>query len=120
MWYHTHTSLFDQQNEFFFKNFFEDISPFHGATDTPVLDFCPGFQSQGGSLVCFLACVILRFTSGATPADCIEVSLAAKPFGSTYLQMCLQTLVKVRIKPTTQNEFLYLLYIHHLFTSLKN
>ena len=43
-------------------------------------DVCPGFQSQGGSLACFLACVILRFTSGTTPADCIEVSTAAKPF----------------------------------------
>ena len=32
------------------------------------------------SLVCFLPCVILRFTSGATPADCIEVSMAAEPF----------------------------------------
>ena len=33
-------------------------------------------QSQGGSLfACFLACVILRFTSGATPADCIEVAI---------------------------------------------
>ena len=25
-------------------------------------------------------CVILRFTSGATPAECIEVSMGAKPF----------------------------------------
>ena len=34
-------------------------------------DVCPGFPSQGGSFsACFLACVILRFTSGATPADC--------------------------------------------------
>ena len=37
-------------------------------------NMCPGFQSQGGSFfACFLACVILRFTSGATPADCIEI-----------------------------------------------
>ena len=34
-------------------------------------DVCLGFQSQGASLACFLTCVILRFTSGATPADCI-------------------------------------------------
>ena len=27
-------------------------------------DVCSGFQSQGGSLACFLTCVILRFTSG--------------------------------------------------------
>ena len=51
-------------------------------------DVCPGFQSKGGSLVCFLTCVILRFTSGVTPADCIEVSMAAKPFRSRYLQTC--------------------------------
>ena len=49
-------------------------------------DLCPGFQSQGGSLfACFLACVILRFTSGGTPADCIEVSMA-EPFQYTSLQ----------------------------------
>ena len=36
-----------------------------------------------------------RFTSGVTPADCIEVSMAAKPFRSTYLQMCPQALVEV-------------------------
>ena len=34
-------------------------------------DVCPRFQSQGGSLACFLTCVILRFNSGMTPADCI-------------------------------------------------
>ena len=33
-----------------------------------------------------LTCVILRFTSGATLADCVEVSMAAKPFRSTYSQ----------------------------------
>ena len=32
-------------------------------------DVCPGFQSQGGSL----ACVILRFTSGATSADLLSL-----------------------------------------------
>ena len=41
-----------------FKKNLEDISPF----------------------ACFLACVILRFTSGATPADCIEVSMVAESF----------------------------------------
>ena len=43
----------------FFLKILEDMSPFCGATDTPVLDFgdvCPGFQSQGG----FLACVLPR------------------------------------------------------------
>ena len=64
---------------FFFLKFLEDISPFRGATDTPVLasgDACPRFQSQGGSLfACFL-----KFTSGATPADCIEVSSSLTRF----------------------------------------
>ena len=52
-------------------------------------DICPGFQSHSGSLVCFLACVILRFTSGAKSADCTEVSMAAKPFGThTCRRVC--------------------------------
>ena len=45
------------------------MHPFCGATDTPFWtsgEVCPGFQSQGGSLLCFLACVILGFTSGVT------------------------------------------------------
>ena len=62
-------------------------------------DICPGFQSKGGSLACFLTCVVLRFTSGATPADCIEVSMAAKPFQTTYLQMCPQALVEDWARP---------------------
>ena len=36
--------------------------------------------------------VILRFISGVTSADYIEVSMAAEPFWSTYLQMCPQAL----------------------------
>ena len=48
-------------------------------------DICPGFQSQGGSLACCLTWVILRFTSGVTPADCIEVSMAAEPFRSIII-----------------------------------
>ena len=47
---------------------------------------CPRFQSQGGFLACFLTCVILRFTSGVTPADYIGVNMAVEPFWSTYLQ----------------------------------
>ena len=47
-------------------------------------DVCPVFQSQGGfpHLHAFLPVYnrFLRFTSGATPADCIEVSMAADPF----------------------------------------
>ena len=65
-------------------------------------DICPGFQSQGGfPHLCASSPVhngFLRFTSGATPADCIEVSIAAKPFWSTYLW----ALVEVwGLEPTT-------------------
>ena len=114
--------------------FFEDISPFRGDIDTPVLDFwwrlpwvskpgwipclralSPACKSWDSPLVrhllvasmvagCFgflvtstlgfkarVNCVLSRlchprFTSGATPADCIEVSMAAEPFWSTNLQ----------------------------------
>ena len=69
---------------FFFLKFLEDMSPFCGATDTPVLDFwwCLSWVSKPGliprlralSPVCH---EFLRFTSGATPADCIEVGMAA-------------------------------------------
>ena len=76
---------------FFFLNFLEDISPFRGATDTLVLDFWWRllWVSKPGWIpfACFLACIILRFTSGATPADCIEVSMAAESW-STYLETC--------------------------------
>ena len=56
---------------FFFSKILEDTRPFRGATNTSCSD-CPGFQRQGGSLACFPACVILTFTSGATPADCMS------------------------------------------------
>ena len=46
-------------------------------------DVCPGFQSQGGSLARFVACVILRFNSGVTPADSIKFGMATKPFRFT-------------------------------------
>ena len=84
---------------FFCSKFLEDISPFLGASDTPVLDFWwrLSWVSKPGWIpfACFLAYVILRFTSGATPADCIEVRMAAKPFQSVYLQTCPQALVEV-------------------------
>ena len=55
----------------------EDLSPFGGVTDTPVLDFWWHLLRVSKPVdplhACFLACVILRFTSGATPADCIEL-----------------------------------------------
>ena len=76
----------------------EDISPFRRPL-IPLFwtsgDICPRSQSQGGSLAYFLTCVILRFTSGVTLADFIEVSMAAEPFGSMYLQRYPQTLVEV-------------------------
>ena len=43
---------------FFFKIFLEDISPFCGATDTPVLDFWwrfPWVSKPGGPLACMLS-----------------------------------------------------------------
>ena len=52
-------------------------------------DICPGFQSQSGSP--FLHALlnahnkILRFTSGATPADLLAPTIAAELFSSTYL-----------------------------------
>ena len=71
------------------------ISPFCGATETAVFwtfsEACPGFP-----FAYFLACVILRFTSGATPAECIEACMAAELFQSTHLQTCPQALVEIR------------------------
>ena len=53
---------------------------------------------------CFLACVILIFTSGVTHADCTEVIMAAEHFQSTYLQMfSLQALVEVRARAQTHD-----------------
>ena len=71
---------------FVFLKLFEDMSPFCGATDAPVLDFwwrLPWVSKPGWISCVFLACVILRFTSGAAPADWIEVIMAAEPFWST-------------------------------------
>ena len=63
------------------------ISPFCGATDTPVWtsgDICSWFQSQGGS-ICYelyylCAMIFLRFTFFVTPADLLMVSLVAESF----------------------------------------
>ena len=83
----------------FLKKFLEDMSflwghwyPYFGLLVISAL----GFKAMVGSLACFLTCGILRFTSGVTPADCIEASMAAKPFWPTHLQMCLQTLLEVQ------------------------
>ena len=56
-------------------------------------DVSSGFQSQNGfslihtwqSRMSNITCS-LRFTSGATPADLLVASMAAKPISSTYLQ----------------------------------
>ena len=88
---------------FFLFKFLEDISPFRGATDTPGLDFwwhLP-WVSKPGWIPHLHALLparneFLRFSSGATPADCIQVSMAAEPFWSIYLQTCPQALVEVR------------------------
>ena len=77
----------------FFKKNLEDISPFCGATDTPVLDFwwCLLWVSKPEWAVLFMlsrgihVTHSLRFTSGATPADLLATSIAAKPISSTYL-----------------------------------
>ena len=75
---------------FFFK--LEDISPFCGATKTPVLDFwwCLPWLLKPGwifLLVCFIACMhwFLRFTSSVASADLSAANVAAEPFWSTYL-----------------------------------
>ena len=64
------------------------MSPFLGPLITlfwPSGDFCPRFQSR--LLALSPACNrILRFTSGATPADLLGASMAAESFSSTYLQ----------------------------------
>ena len=79
VWQHSATN--------FFLKFLEDISPFRETTDTPVLDFWrrlpwvskPGWIPHLHALL--PACnKFLRFTSGATPADYIEVSMTAEPF----------------------------------------
>ena len=53
-------------------------------------DICPGFQSLGGSPYFNASSAahrgILRFTSGATPADLLVASMVDELFSSTYLQ----------------------------------
>ena len=74
-------------------------------------DVSPGFQSQGRSLACMPlspACnEFLRFTSCVTPADCIEVSMAAEPFRSTCTQQAR------RCKPLGHSGSASLLYCHN-------
>ena len=73
--------------------FLEDISPFHGATYAPVLNFwwcllwvlkpeLAAIYMLGGGI-----CVIhsLRFTSTVTPPNLLVTSTAAEPFSSTCI-----------------------------------
>ena len=86
-------------NPFLIKNL-EGISPFCGATDTPVLDFWwhvlwvwkPEWAALPtlGRGIC-VACS-LRFTSGATPAEILGASMAAELISSMY-HTCKQGLV---------------------------
>ena len=46
-----------------------------------------GFKARQDPFVCFLTCVILRFTSGATPADCIWVLMFNVSFKITQQQI---------------------------------
>ena len=48
-----------------------------------------GFKARVDPLLnCFFpACIFFRFTSGATPADLLIISMAAEPFQFTYLQI---------------------------------
>ena len=66
-------------------------------------DIYSGFQSQDGFLVCFLVCMILRFTSGVIPAHCFEVNIVAEPFQSTYLQM--RCVHKQKLNASALNNF---------------
>ena len=74
------------------NNFFilEDISPFCGATDNPVLDFWFLVSKPEWAALFPLGEGIhvihsLRFTFGVTPANLLVVSKAAKLFSSMYL-----------------------------------
>ena len=44
-------------------------------------DIGPGFQTRVDFFTCFLACVILKFTSGVIPVDCREIAWQPSLFG---------------------------------------
>ena len=78
---------------FFLKKFLEDMIPFCGATDSPVLDFwwlLPWVSNLGWiPHLCASLPVhnrFLRFTSGATPADLLAASMAASCV--PYMHIC--------------------------------
>ena len=66
---------YKKKGNLFLKKFFGGHKSFSWGHWYPCFwtsgDECPGSQCQGRSLACFLTCVILRFTSGVTPADCM-------------------------------------------------
>ena len=79
--------------QFFWFFFWRTQVLFYGETDTPVLEFWWCLLSvskpEWAALFVFTGGIpvthSLRFTSGATPADHLVASIAAKPFSSTYL-----------------------------------
>ena len=81
-----HLNVF--KNKYFVLKCLEDISPFCGATDTPVFWLLVMFALGFKACLCALLPAhnrILRFTSGATPADLLAASMAAKLFSPIYL-----------------------------------
>ena len=116
------------QNEDFFINFLLDKCPFCGATDCSCFGLPHGFQSQRGSLACTLSClcaVILKVTTGATPAfstnrsvHCIKCTWHGWP-GSSHMHWNLnhqcsgELLSSAWLSQTRywQNEFMAM---HHL------
>ena len=71
----------------------ETLIPCFGLPVTPALSFKARVEFL---LTHFLACMLfLTFTSGATPGDCFEVSIAVEPFRSMCLQTCPQVSVEL-------------------------
>ena len=68
----------------------EYVCPSSGATDTLFSTSGDVSKARAGSFICtWWKCIcytFLRFTSGATPADVLVTSMAAKLVSSTYLQ----------------------------------
>ena len=87
LWWNNNLKHMYSYISFFYYKFLEDISPFRGATDTPVLDFWRRLPwvSKPGRIPRLRALSpacneFLSFTSGVTPADFLR---SAKPFWST-------------------------------------
>ena len=88
-WIYGCPSAFRSTMFILFLKFFEDIGPFCGTTDTPVLDFwqqLPLVSKPGWILLlaCFVACTVwnifLRFTSGVTPASLKWLTLSCSQY----------------------------------------